>query len=149
MVVAPADIEIEADENCEWDANTEITGMATASDNCSGEAGVSLNYSDVEEDMGKGVIIITRTWTAVDACGNSATDQQVITVTGGNAPPVLELNEISIYLTESGQWTLNQFDIAALTAGSVLDVVLRMTLTLWSTHVTSIVPMYLHRSKSP
>jgi uncharacterized repeat protein (TIGR01451 family) len=118
MVVAPADITIEAGENCEWDANTEITGMATASDDCSGEAGVALTYADVEEDMGKGVIIITRTWTAVDACGNSATDQQVITVTGGNAPPELVLNEIDIYLTIEGQWTLNRFDIEALTAGS-------------------------------
>jgi hypothetical protein len=118
VVVAPADIEIEADENCEWDTSPEKTGLAVASDNCSGEPGVALSYSDIEEDMGGGVVIITRTWTATDASGNTASDQQVITVTGGNAPPVLELNEISIYLTESGQWTLNQFDIAALTAGS-------------------------------
>jgi hypothetical protein len=117
-VTTPADITIEAGENCEWDANTEITGMATASDDCSGETGVALTYADVEEDMGKGVIIITRTWTATDACGNTATDQQVITVTGGNAPPELVLNEIDIYLTIEGQWTLNRFDIEALTAGS-------------------------------
>jgi len=115
----PADITIEADENCEWDASPEYTGMAEASDNCSGEAGVALSYSDEEVELGGGVVVITRTWTAVDASGNSATDQQVITVTGGNAPPELVLNEIDIYLTIEGQWTLNKSNIEALTAGSV------------------------------
>ena len=119
VVTAPADITIEADDNCEWDAHPEITGNATASDACSGDADVSLDYTDAEVDLGGGVVVITRTWTATDACGNSATDQQVITVTGGNAPPELVLNEIDIYLTIEGQWTLNKSNIEALTAGSV------------------------------
>ncbi|GAP68608.1 por secretion system C-terminal sorting domain, partial [Bacteroidales bacterium 6E] len=119
-VTAPADIAIEADENCEWNAMPVITGMAEVSDLCSEEGSMdeSIGYSDVVVDLGQGEYQITRTWTASDECGNSASDQQVITVTGGNAPPVLVLNEIGIYLTEEGQWTLNQHNIAAITAGS-------------------------------
>jgi hypothetical protein len=48
----------------------------------------------------------------------SATD--VVEVTAGGVPPVLVLKDgYCIYLTQDGKWTLNAYDIAQITAGSV------------------------------
>ena len=118
-LVVPANMAIEADENCEWDAQPAVTGMATASDACSGENGVTVTYQDEVTELGGGQHEIVRTWTVTDACGNEANGQQVITVAGSNAAPVLTLNPIDIYLTEEGQWTLNRWNIEDLTSGSV------------------------------
>lgn len=58
----------------------------TASDLCSG----SLPVSFIQTQTGSGcATTITRTWTAVDACGNIATASQTINVSTDNQPPVL------------------------------------------------------------
>jgi hypothetical protein len=120
-ITAPDDIDIESDENCEWDADPDITGYAEVSDDCSDpeELEANIDYSDAVEDLGKGVYKITRTWTVTDECGNEASDVQIINVTGGNAPPEIVLNPIDVYLTQEGQWTLNRRNILDLTAGSM------------------------------
>ena len=118
-LVIPASMTIEANENCEWDAQPAATGIATSSDACSGENGVTVTYQDEITKLSGGQYEIVRTWTATDACGNEANGQQVITVAGTNAAPELTLNSIDIYLTESGEWTLNRWNIEDLTRGSV------------------------------
>ena len=59
-------------------ATTNYTGVATATDNCGAPPVVSYTDS-VSNNCGS---VITRTWTATDACGNSSTCQQIITVPG-------------------------------------------------------------------
>jgi hypothetical protein len=66
-------------------------GVATAADNCTSGATVVF----VGETSVAGICpvfkILTRTWRATDACGNTATATQVITVTDTHAPQFLVL----------------------------------------------------------
>jgi hypothetical protein len=118
VLTLPANVIILAGENCTWDDSPSITGMATANDDCSGEGEIAISYSDEITAGEGGTTRITRTWTATDGCDNSAEGQQIITVSGSTAAPVLVLNEIDIYLTATGQWTLNRRNIESITAGS-------------------------------
>ncbi|MDX1685513.1 MAG: hypothetical protein R3275_09765, partial [Saprospiraceae bacterium] len=78
-LVCPIDITI----TCGESRDPVNTGEATASDDCSG---VSLTYSDAT--TGVCPEVLTRTWTAVDSCGNIATCQQIITVDDTTAPVI-------------------------------------------------------------
>ena len=61
------------------DTNPAKTGFATATDNCGGNPAIS--YSDVTSPGAcPDGYLITRTWTAKDACGNSSTCSQIIQV---------------------------------------------------------------------
>ncbi len=79
--ILPTDITVECDE-------IPVADTLTAFDNC-GEA-----YVTFEQDSTPGecpvLYTITRTWTAVDACGNSTVHNQVVTVQDTKAP---EFNE--------------------------------------------------------
>jgi|GEM_PF-1065677 len=58
--------------------------LVTASDNCDLNVTVTSAEYFIEVNCG---LMITRTWTATDACGNSTTDQQIISLQD-NQPPV-------------------------------------------------------------
>ncbi|MGB0510958.1 MAG: hypothetical protein ACPGGB_08535, partial [Flavobacteriales bacterium] len=85
-VVDTTDPEIScpATVNLECGASTDPadTGMATATDNCSTP---TITYAD-HSDNGDCVETITRTWTATDACGNTAQCTQTITLTDTTDP---------------------------------------------------------------
>jgi len=68
-----------------------VVGIATASDNCTSGATVAFLGEVEVQDICPVWKILTRTWRATDACGNSATASQVITVTDFNAPQFLVL----------------------------------------------------------
>jgi hypothetical protein len=72
-LVCPADKVLE----CPADTRTNVTGTATAQDNC-GLANVF--YTDAVNNQCGGTKVIHRTWTAVDGCGNSSASVQTITV---------------------------------------------------------------------
>src|SRR5690606_5687458 len=80
----PADVTIECDE----DTLPANTGSATATDLC--DMDVTPTYADVTAagDCDQ-EYVITRTWTAVDDCGNANTCTQVITIVDTTAPVCL------------------------------------------------------------
>ena len=49
----------------------------TAEDDCND---VTISYSDSQDNSNVEITVITRTWTATDACGNSVSADQIITV---------------------------------------------------------------------
>ena len=81
------------------------TGTATALDTCSGSRPVTwVDVSDVWNDIGCGALgmqvvhVITRRWSATDACGNLSTHDQIITVRDTRVPRIslLTLPEVDI-----------------------------------------------------
>jgi hypothetical protein len=72
----------------ECSAPVPFPGTPTVTDNCSGAAFVQLTFLGEVRTNGNCVnhYTLTRTWRAVDLCGNSATTSQVITVTDSQAP---------------------------------------------------------------
>jgi|GEM_PF-6481896 len=92
----PADITIYRDANCNYDASIAVTGDVTdEDDNCDvGEA----TFADVVDNTDKCNVIITRTWSLVDDCGNAAADQiQTITVKDNIPPTFTRPPDITIY----------------------------------------------------
>jgi putative flippase GtrA len=68
--------------------------QATATDNCVGE--VTLTFADVTTNgQCAGSYSVTRTWTATDVCGNTATATQTINVEDTTAPVIAELPAVS------------------------------------------------------
>ena len=73
-ITCPADITIQpSDPN-----DPSHTGQATATDNC--DPSPVVGFADSVTVAGVGTTVIERTWTATDACGNSASCVQAITV---------------------------------------------------------------------
>src|SRR5207244_10957488 len=71
--------------NCPADTRTNVTGVATATDTCSS---LEITYSDASNSGCGGTYTILRTWRATDACTNSASCVQTITVQDPNAPNI-------------------------------------------------------------
>jgi hypothetical protein len=65
------------------DASPAANGTATASDTCSA---VTVSYADTMAFLSDGTQVITRTWTATDACSNHASAVQTITLDSPIAP---------------------------------------------------------------
>ncbi len=70
-----------------------MTGIPVAVDNCSAVGSIALDISDVTTQTASGCgqyeYVITRTWTATDACGNSSTCVQTINVEDTTAPDIV------------------------------------------------------------
>jgi gliding motility-associated-like protein len=77
---APADITVSADVNCQ--ATGVVLGTPLAVDNCSVESVV--NDAPATYPLGQTIV----TWTAADPSGNTATDQQIITVVDDTDPTI-------------------------------------------------------------
>ncbi|MDO6676830.1 gliding motility-associated C-terminal domain-containing protein, partial [Tenacibaculum sp. 1_MG-2023] len=92
----PADITIFKDDTCTYDANVGITGdVIDESDNC--DTNLSASYTDIESAGScEGEIIVTRTWSLTDNCGNTTEKDQRITVKDNIAPVIDETNKDNI-----------------------------------------------------
>ncbi|HUU45584.1 MAG TPA: T9SS type A sorting domain-containing protein, partial [Acidobacteriota bacterium] len=84
VIICPADITTE----CNASIDPSNTGSATATDVC--DPAPVINYTDTPDLSGCGGYTgtITRTWTATDACGNSASCDQIITLVDRHDPQV-------------------------------------------------------------
>ena len=79
VITCPADVTLD----CPADTSTTNTGVATATDACSS---ITISHSDaVTSDCGTTYQVV-RTWLAVDACGNSSSCDQLITVQDTTRP---------------------------------------------------------------
>jgi gliding motility-associated-like protein len=103
---APGDITIFSDASCVYDASVGVTGdVADEADNCS--VGLNATFVDVVDNTDPCNIIISRTWSLVDDCGNAAVDQvQTITVQDNIAPTPI-CADTTIYLDGSGSITID------------------------------------------
>lgn len=81
VVTPPADVTVE----CGASTDPTSTGAATAADNC--DAAPTVTFADtVTPGICPQESVITRTWTATDACGNASSASQVITIADSVAP---------------------------------------------------------------
>jgi hypothetical protein len=97
----PADVIIEKDANCNYNASTGETGDVTdEADNCS--TSLNATYTDAPEAGAcVGETIIKRTWTLIDGCNNKTEKVQTITVKDVTAPTFTVPADITIYKDEN------------------------------------------------
>jgi hypothetical protein len=99
VVNCPANVSV----SCNTSTAPSVTGTATATDNCTAVAGLTITYTDNTAGLtgcnGTGVLI--RTWKATDACGNTGTCDQRITVQDVTPPVVVCPPAKTIKCTES------------------------------------------------
>eukprot|EP00698_Gefionella_okellyi_P008125 TRINITY_DN1_c0_g1_i1.p1 TRINITY_DN1_c0_g1~~TRINITY_DN1_c0_g1_i1.p1 ORF type:complete len:2161 (-),score=481.62 TRINITY_DN1_c0_g1_i1:2095-8577(-) len=87
VMTVPAAVTLNCEEN---HMDLQLTGQATATDSCSGSATVTYQDAFVEGSECTS-IVVKRTWTAVDACGNDVSQDQLITIQDITAPTLAEL----------------------------------------------------------
>ena len=73
---------------CNQTTGTAITGMATATDNCTANPVVTFSDNVLGLTGCSGTGTIVRTWSSIDACNNIATGAQFITVIDNAAPSI-------------------------------------------------------------
>jgi len=83
-IICPADLTIE----CDVMPDPGVTGLATATDNCSTPSDITITSSDnvMLDGCGGYTGTIIRTWTATDAAGRTASCDQTITIEDTQAP---------------------------------------------------------------
>ncbi len=100
--MTPPQITCPPDKTIECDAPAEplLTGMATAEDNCG--QNMDLTFTDDSVQITPCDLVITRTWTATDDCGNAGSCSQLITLSDFSPPEITCPEDITI---ECGQST--------------------------------------------
>jgi len=96
-ITCPDDVIIE----CGASTDPSDTGSATASDSCDPDPQISYSDSAEGGTDPQVVSVITRTWTATDAGGNSSSCDQTITVKD-TTPPTAVCRDITIQLDDTG-----------------------------------------------
>ncbi len=117
VITAPADITIACNES---DLPTN-TGQASATDNCDDD--VAVTYADtVTPGVCDNESNITRTWTATDDCGNTATAVQIISIIDNTAPVLLApAQDITVECDEDSEDAFdNWIDLNGLAAATDL-----------------------------
>ncbi len=81
VLTVPADVQVA----CDASTDASLTGQATATDNC--DPAPTVTSSDVASAGScPQNSVVTRTWTATDACGNAFSADQIITLADNTAP---------------------------------------------------------------
>ncbi len=84
-ITCPENITVYVDANCMVRYDTEVTGIATGTDNCT-VPDITLSDELMENTPCHGSSLVKRTWTATDACENSSECVQTITLSDTTAP---------------------------------------------------------------
>ena len=106
----PTDITLYSDASCVYDAGVGVTGDVTdESDNCS--VGLNATYVDGVDNSDPCNIIITRIWSLVDGCGNTASDQIQTIIVQDTIAPTAICRDTTLQLDESGNATITASDI--------------------------------------
>src|SRR5687768_10107972 len=104
----PVLLGVPVDETVQCDA-IPSAATPTATDNCDATPQVSLSQSNTQnpdlENCGHYSYMITRTWTATDACGNTSQGTQMISVID-NTPPTATCQNITVELDANGAATI-------------------------------------------
>jgi hypothetical protein len=87
----PPDVVVE----CDTDLSPSQTGQATAADACDPAPTVSFMDTFVDGACPNEWVIV-RSWTATDACDNSVSDDQIITVLDTTAPAITAPDDITV-----------------------------------------------------
>ncbi|MBK7226273.1 MAG: hypothetical protein IPH96_13035 [Saprospiraceae bacterium] len=86
VIVCPADLTI----NCDADASSSATGVATATDNCDPAASLIIAQRDsIVDGSCANAKFIYRIWTATDSCINMSTCVQLITTQDTTKPEII------------------------------------------------------------
>ena len=111
VIVCPPDKTIATTESS-LPANT---GTATATDNCGGKP--TVTYSDSKAVI-DGNIVITRTWSAKDGCGNTNSCAQTISM-NSNLPSPWQTQDVgSFKVAGAASWSSNTFAFTVLGEGT-------------------------------
>ena len=112
----PPDITIFKDADCGYNGSPSVTGDVTdESDNCDNT--LNATYSDsVADGTCTGELIISRTWSLTDDCGNTTTHLQIINVSDTTAPVFTSPSDA--HVCRAADCT---YDIRPVITGDVLD----------------------------
>lgn len=91
--------------SCESSVSPDFTGEATASDNCTPQASIVIEYSDDESLLFgcNGTGILNRTWTATDLCGNVSSCVQQIWIIDDTDPEITCPKNVEISCSDSSE----------------------------------------------
>src|SRR5207244_12193120 len=93
-ITCPANTTVE----CTGDTTPATQGSATGSDTC---GNVAISHTDAFAPGCGNTGVITRTWTATDACGNFSTCVQTITIVDTTAPTISHVPDATVECTGS------------------------------------------------
>ncbi len=95
VLTIPVDIDVE----CNNPTTPSPNGNATATDDC--DDNVTITFSDSSVPTCGNTEVISRTWTATDACGNSTSDVQTLTVIDTTPPTLTVPADATVECTDS------------------------------------------------
>ena len=87
-ILCPPDTVLYFSDQCLIDDSPAVTGLPTADDNCTIVNDISIQYDDEKTSTCGSSYTLHRTWTSTDACGNTSSCIQIITVLDTIAPTV-------------------------------------------------------------
>jgi len=101
-ITAPT-ISCPADATVECDESTDVSelGVASATDNCDTDVAVSFTDSTADGFCDPNLVVITRTWSAIDNCYNTDTCDQRITVVDTTPPVISCPSDVTVGCDES------------------------------------------------
>jgi len=110
VITCPADVTVQ----CDSSTDPSVLGEAVASDRCDSNVAITMSENISDEYCDPYLQVITRTWTATDDCGNTASCDQVIIVVDDTPPEISCPADVTV---ECGQPT----DPSALGRASATD----------------------------
>jgi hypothetical protein len=117
----PPDLET----SCFGNSDPAMTGSATATDNCTGASSITIEYFDeITPGDCPGEQIISRTWKAVDPCGNFSQGVQTIKLSDNIAPEISCPSALSILCSQEPEPAVTGEATATDNCASTEDIII-------------------------